>query len=89
MICVFATFVTSTPGDAYGYRFEKGSKAFVYASDSSYPDGMDMRPYLNFFNDADVLIFDAHFTQRESDEKEGLGPQFILCRAGNEPAGQK
>ncbi len=44
------------PGDAYGFRFEKGNKAFVYASDSSYPDGMDMRPYLNFFADADLLV---------------------------------
>lgn len=61
------------PGDAYSYRFEKGDKAFVYASDASYPDGVDMRPYLNFFADAEVVIFDAHFTQRESDEKEDWG----------------
>ncbi|GAB4443798.1 MAG: hypothetical protein Kow0031_26100 [Anaerolineae bacterium] len=61
------------PGDAYGFRFEKGNKVFVYASDSSYPNGMDMRPYLNFFADADLLVFDAQFTQRESDEKEDWG----------------
>jgi anti-anti-sigma factor len=61
------------PGDAYGFRFEKGDKAFVYASDASYPDGVDMRPYLNFFADAEVVIFDAQFTQRESDEKEDWG----------------
>ncbi len=61
------------PGDAYSYRFEKGNKAFVYASDASYPDGMDMRSFLNFFADADLLIFDAQFTQRESDEKEDWG----------------
>ena len=28
-------------------------KAFVYASDASYPEGTDLRPYLNFFADAD------------------------------------
>lgn len=61
------------PGDAYGYRFEKASKVFVYASDSSYPDDKDMRPYLNFFDEADLLIFDSQFTQRESDEKEDWG----------------
>jgi len=61
------------PGDAYGYRFEKGNKSFVYASDASYPEGMDLRPYLNFFTEADLLIFDAQFTQRESDEKEDWG----------------
>ena len=61
------------PGDAYSYRFEQGNKAFVYASDSSYPEGMDMVPYLNFFAGADLLVFDAQFTQRESDEKEDWG----------------
>ncbi len=64
---------THHPGDAYGFRFEKGPKVFVYASDSAFPDGTDLRPYLNFFNEADVLIFDAQFTQRESDEKEDWG----------------
>jgi anti-anti-sigma factor len=61
------------PGDAYSYRFEKGDKVFVYASDAAYPTGTDLRPYLDFFTDADVLIFDAQFTQRESDEKEDWG----------------
>ncbi|MCB0195813.1 MAG: protein kinase [Anaerolineae bacterium] len=61
------------PGDAYSYRFEKGEKVFVYASDSSYPEGTDLRPYANFFADADVLVFDSQFTQKESDEKEDWG----------------
>ncbi len=61
------------PGDAYAYRFEKGDKVFVYASDSAYPTGTDIQPYVNFFNRADVLIFDSQFTQRESDEKEDWG----------------
>ncbi len=64
---------TEHPGDAYGYRFEEGDRVFVYASDSAYPPGLDMRPYFNFFDEADVLIFDAQFTQRESDEKEDWG----------------
>jgi anti-anti-sigma factor len=67
------TIYNHHPGDAYSYRFEKGNKAFVYASDSSYPEGMDMVPYLNFFASADLLVFDAQFTQRESDEKEDWG----------------
>ncbi|MDM8531424.1 protein kinase [Anaerolineales bacterium HSG25] len=61
------------PGDAYSYRFEKGNKVFVYASDSSYPHEADLHPYINFFKNADVLIFDTQFTQRESDEKEDWG----------------
>ena len=61
------------PGDAYGFRFEKGNKAFVYASDAAYTTSSDVLTHLNFFKDADVLIFDAQFTQRESDEKEDWG----------------
>lgn len=61
------------PGDAYGFRFEKGNKVFVYASDAAYPDGLDLHPHLGFFDKADVLVFDAQFTQRESDEKEDWG----------------
>lgn len=61
------------PGDSYAFRFEKGDRVFVYASDAAYPAGLDLRPYLNFFADADVLIYDAQFTQRESDEKEDWG----------------
>ena len=61
------------PGDSYAFRFEKGNRTFVYASDAAYPAGLDLRPYLNFFAEADVLIYDAQFTQRESDEKEDWG----------------
>lgn len=61
------------PGDSYSFRFEKGDKTFVYATDASYPEGTDLRPYLNFFADADVAVFDSQFTQKESDEKEDWG----------------
>ncbi len=66
------------PGDAYSYRFEKGDKVFVYASDASYPSGIDLRPYLNFFAEADVLIYDSQFTLQESDEKEDWGHSSAL-----------
>jgi len=61
------------PGDAYSFRFEKGNKSFVYASDAAFAQGADLRPHLNFFTNADLLIFDTQFTQRESDEKEDWG----------------
>ena len=61
------------PGDSYAFRFEKGNKVFVYATDASYPAGADMRPFLNFFSEADLLIYDSQFSQRESDEKEDWG----------------
>ena len=61
------------PGDAYSFRFEKGNKSFVYASDASYPVGTDIEPHVKFFEKTDLLIFDSQFTQRESDEKEDWG----------------
>lgn len=61
------------PGDAYAFRFEKSNRVFIYASDASYPTGIDLQPYINFFSGADLLIHDAQFTQRESDEKEDWG----------------
>jgi ribonuclease BN (tRNA processing enzyme) len=67
------------PGDAYSFRFEKADKVFVYASDAAYPSGTDLRPYLNFFADADVLIYDSQFTQKESDEKEDWGHSSSLA----------
>ncbi len=61
------------PGEAYSFRFERGGRSFVYATDAAYPQGIDLHPYINFFAGADVLIFDSQFTQRESDEKEDWG----------------
>lgn len=66
------------PGDAYSFRFEKSDKVFVYASDAAYPPGADLRPFLNFFAEADVLIYDSQFTLQESDEKEDWGHSSAL-----------
>lgn len=51
------------PGVAYGYRFEKDNQVVVYSSDSEHtPDAnRDDYPFLDFFRDADVLIFDAQY----------------------------
>ncbi|MCM2254970.1 MAG: MBL fold metallo-hydrolase [Vicinamibacteria bacterium] len=51
------------PGDSYGYRFEKDGRAVVYSTDSEHlaeSDDPDYR-FLDFFKDADLLIFDAQY----------------------------
>ncbi len=55
------------PGEAYSYRFEDQHSALVYASDSEFKqlDEASLQPYLDFFRDADALIFDAQYTLRE------------------------
>ncbi|HEX8236354.1 MAG TPA: MBL fold metallo-hydrolase [Abditibacteriaceae bacterium] len=78
------------PSRAWAYRFEADGKVFVYASDSSYhhPDREAVAPYLNFYRDADLLIFDAQFTLVESYEKRTWGHSSavigveLACEAG-------
>jgi phosphoribosyl 1,2-cyclic phosphodiesterase len=56
------------PGDSYGYSFEKEGRKIVYSTDSEHKG--DVRgaehPVLDFFRDADLLIFDAQYSFIES-----------------------
>lgn len=51
-------------GDSYGYRFEHGGKAVVYSTDSEHrldhPE--EAEPFVAFFKDADLVIFDAMYS---------------------------
>ncbi|KAB2909247.1 MAG: MBL fold metallo-hydrolase [Ignavibacteriales bacterium] len=52
------------PGKSYGYRVEYGGKVFVYATDSEY-NNFNTKRYerlVDFFKDADALIFDAQYS---------------------------
>lgn len=56
------------PGTSYGYRIEREDKTIVFSSDSehksdAYQDGY---PFVDFFRDTDLLIFDAQYTLTES-----------------------
>ncbi|HVF10834.1 MAG TPA: MBL fold metallo-hydrolase, partial [Abditibacteriaceae bacterium] len=63
------------PSRAYAYRFATDDKVFVYASDGAYTDlsATALEPYIDFYRDADLLIFDAHFSFAESFEKASWG----------------
>jgi phosphoribosyl 1,2-cyclic phosphodiesterase len=52
------------PGGSYGYRFEKDGKIIVYSTDSEHKANADNDEYgfINFFKDADLLIFDAQYS---------------------------
>ena len=54
----------SHPGKSYGYRFEKEGKIVVYSTDSEhkYIREEDPAPFVDFFSQADLLIFDAQYT---------------------------
>jgi anti-anti-sigma factor len=69
------------PGDSYAFRFEDGYSTFVCANDAAYTelDEPGLRPYLEFFQDADVLIFDSQLTLKEATiDKEDWGHSSAL-----------
>ncbi|NQZ07598.1 MAG: MBL fold metallo-hydrolase [Algicola sp.] len=55
-------------GDSYGYRFEKGGKCLVYSTDSEHKleDQQYLLGVVNFFKNADAVIFDAMYSLLES-----------------------
>ena len=77
------------PSKSYAYRFESGKSVMVYASDSAYRrlDEMSLQPYVEFFRDADLLIFDAQFSLRDSFARHSWGHSSAIvglelaCRA--------
>lgn len=60
---------------AYAFRFEADGQSFVYASDGAFPapDSAEAQPFIEFFRDADLLVFDAQFTLQESLQKPDWG----------------
>jgi phosphoribosyl 1,2-cyclic phosphodiesterase len=51
-------------GDSYGYRFTRGRKSIVYSTDSEHKQSVldAAYPFVDFFRDADLLIFDAMYS---------------------------
>ncbi|MBF0449633.1 MAG: MBL fold metallo-hydrolase [Candidatus Magnetomorum sp.] len=50
-------------GKSYGYSFEKDGKKIVYSTDSEHILDYDhnLQPFIQFFQNADLLIFDAQY----------------------------
>jgi phosphoribosyl 1,2-cyclic phosphodiesterase len=55
-------------GDSYGYRFEAGGRALVYSTDSEHKlsDSAETDSFVDFFRDADVVVFDAMYSLAEA-----------------------
>ncbi len=51
-------------GDSYGYRFEQNGKTLVYSTDSEHhvEDRIERASFVDFFRDADLVIFDAMYS---------------------------
>jgi phosphoribosyl 1,2-cyclic phosphodiesterase len=84
-----STIELNHPSCAYAFRFEADDRVFVYASDGAYweLDDASLQPFVEFYRDADLLVFDAHFTLSESFEKRTWGHSSavvgveLACRA--------
>jgi len=63
------------PGDSYGYRVETADGTFVYATDAEYTElsWEQRQQHIDFFKDADVLIYDAAYSLVEAVEKLDWG----------------
>ena len=59
--------VQSHGGDSFGYRFSKDGRTLVYSTDSEHKfEALDpSNPFIEFFRNADVLIFDAQYSLAE------------------------
>ncbi len=68
------------PGGSYGFRIKHEGKILVYATDSEYKDLSSdaVKPFTDFFQNADLLVFDAQYTISENIEKEDWGHSNIF-----------
>ncbi len=71
------------PGKAYSYRVDDKDHSIVLATDGEYKQlgTSHTKRYINFYNEADLLIFDAQFSVRESIIKEDWGHSSGLIGA--------
>ncbi|MCB1173754.1 MAG: MBL fold metallo-hydrolase [Leptospiraceae bacterium] len=55
------------PGNSYSYRLEEDGKVLIFGSDAEFKlEDMDIiDSYIDYFRDADVLIFDTQYTFEE------------------------
>jgi phosphoribosyl 1,2-cyclic phosphodiesterase len=55
-------------GDSYGYRFERAGRVVVYSTDSEHrlDDVAETMGFVEFFRNADLVIFDAMYSLADS-----------------------
>jgi len=71
------------PGESYAYRIECGSASLVYATDSEYKHvtQADTQSYVDFFHNADLLIFDAQYSLNDALDKVDWGHSTSIIGA--------
>jgi phosphoribosyl 1,2-cyclic phosphodiesterase len=77
------TIQNAHPGESYGFRIEHDGSSLVYATDSEYKhmDPTSTQVYVDFFQGADLLIFDAQYTLTDVLDKPDWGHSSPLMGA--------
>ncbi|MFW5774906.1 MAG: MBL fold metallo-hydrolase [Chitinivibrionales bacterium] len=74
-------FLSHPRNGAVGYRFETSNRSFVFLTDNelgyTHPGGLDIDRYAEFSRDADLLIHDAEYTDKEYLRFKGWGHSRI------------
>jgi phosphoribosyl 1,2-cyclic phosphodiesterase len=62
------TMLQRHSGDSYGWRFESQGRSVVYTTDSEHPlaEAEHTERFVEFFRDADLVIFDAMYSLADS-----------------------
>lgn len=72
---------TNHPGGGYGYRIEHEGRAVVYITDNEidppYEKNTDFDEFVQFCNQADVLIHDAQYLEQDMPFKHGWGHSLV------------
>jgi phosphoribosyl 1,2-cyclic phosphodiesterase len=73
-------FRQNHPGDSYGYSFIRKGKKIVYSTDMEHraEAGEEDYPFLDFFRDSDLLIFDAQYSVADA-----IGPKETWGHSSN------
>lgn len=61
------------PDRATGYRIEHGGKSVCYVTDTAHVRGRPNEAILGLIHGADIVIYDAMFTEEEFDKRPGWG----------------
>ncbi len=74
------TLPLNHPSGSYSYRIDSNDTSVVYATDSEYQNLSveSMKPFIDFFQNAELLIFDAQYTMLENIEKENWGHSNVF-----------
>ncbi len=70
---VIVTANLNHPGGSIGYRIEYGGKSICYVTDTEHVPESPDRAVIDLIRNADIVIYDAAYTDEEFDGRQGYG----------------